>query len=141
VISDNQPVSFIAEGAKSYLVDISEDKHPQFEVTFDGKYEHRDPENVDAEEYIAKKGIAAKGKKCHQYDVKSVRFIEPLHKPEDDIPEEPEEGPEYPEGEGVDIEQTPDPVDILTPMEGEGAKLPDIDDIPDIGDIEEPTLF
>ena len=137
VLSDNTPVSFIAEGAKSYLVELSEDKHPQFEVTFGGKYEHRDPENIDAEEYIAKKGIAAKGKKCHQYDVKKVRFIEPLHKPEDDMPEE-EEAPEY--SEIAETEETP--IDIMTPMmEGEGAKLPDIDDIPDVEDFEEPTLF
>ena len=63
VLSDNTPLSFIAPGTKSYLVALSEDKHPQFQVIFGGKYEHRDPENIDAEEYIAKKGYAAKGKK------------------------------------------------------------------------------
>ncbi|MCQ2119724.1 MAG: DNA gyrase/topoisomerase IV subunit A [Bacteroidales bacterium] len=137
ILSDNTPVSFIAEGAKSYLVELSDDRHPQFEVTFGGKYEHRDPENIDAEEYIGKKGITAKGKKCHQYDVKKVRFIEPLHKPEDDMTEE-EETPEY--SEIAESEETP--IDIITPMmEGEGAKLPDIDDIPDVEDFEEPTLF
>ncbi|MGN0190650.1 MAG: hypothetical protein ACI39U_03255, partial [Candidatus Cryptobacteroides sp.] len=39
---------------------------------------------VDAEEFIAKKGINAKGKKVSALDVKSVRFIEPLVKPEDE---------------------------------------------------------
>ncbi len=74
VLSDNTPVSFIAEGRSSYLVDISEDKHPQVKVTFTGKYAHREPELIDAEEYIAKKGIAAKGKKCHALDLKKVEF-------------------------------------------------------------------
>ena len=53
-------------------------------VTFTGRQENREPEKFDAEEFIAKKGIAAKGNRCHRYDVKSVEFIEPLHKPEDD---------------------------------------------------------
>ena len=133
VLSDNTPTSFIAPGAKSYLVDITDDRHPQFQVIFGKKYEHRDPENVDAEEYIAKKGYTAKGKKCHQYDLKDVRFIEPLQKPEDE--ETPDAGPA--EAGGTEPEEGP--IDIIEPIEG--AKLPDIDDIPDIGEIEEPTLF
>ncbi|MCQ2162722.1 MAG: DNA gyrase/topoisomerase IV subunit A [Bacteroidales bacterium] len=138
-LSDNTPVSFIAEGTKSYLVALSDDKHPQFQVTFGGKYAHRDPENIDAEEYIGKKGIAAKGKKCHQYDLKGVQFIEPLHKPEDDIEEEPQVEPEY---SGSEADMAPiDAEEILAPMEGEGVKPLDISDIPDIGDFEEPTLF
>ena len=69
-------------------MELSADRHPQVEVTFGGKNAHRQPEAIDAEEFIAKKGIAAKGKKVSQYEVESVRFIEPLHKPEDDISEE-----------------------------------------------------
>lgn len=144
ILSDNTPLSFIAPGAKSYLVDISEDKHPQFQVIFGGKYEHRDPENVDAEEYIAKKGYSAKGKKCHQYDLKEVKFIEPLHKPEDDTEDEPLDIIE-------DVEQTDEPQGVTSTeatgvvndggQTGSAAALLGSGDIPDIGDIDEPTLF
>lgn len=144
VLSDNTPLSFIAPGAKSYLVDISEDKHPQFQVIFGGKYEHRDPENVDAEEYIAKKGYSAKGKKCHQYDLKEVKFIEPLHKPEDDTEDEPLDIID-------DVEQTDESQDVTSTeatgvvndggQTGSAAALLGSGDIPDIGDIDEPTLF
>lgn len=144
ILSDNTPLSFIAPGAKSYLVDISEDKHPQFQVIFGGKYEHRDPENVDAEEYIAKKGYSAKGKKCHQYDLKEVKFIEPLHKPEDDIEDEPLDIID-------DVEQTDESQDVTSTeatgvvndggQTGSAAALLGSGDIPDIGDIDEPTLF
>ena len=90
-VSDNTPVSFISDAKGSYLVAISDDRHPQVEVTFGGRHEHREAENLDAEEFIAKKGLQAKGKKTSQYDVKGVSFIEPLYKPEDDfIPEESE---------------------------------------------------
>ncbi len=83
-VSDNTSVCFISDSKGSYLVDISDDKHPQVEVTFGGRHEHREAEKLDAEEFIAKKGLQAKGKKTSQYDVKEVKFIEPLHKPEDD---------------------------------------------------------
>ena len=145
ILSDNTPLSFIAPGSKSYLVALSEDKHPQFQVIFGGKYEHRDPENVDAEEYIAKKGYSAKGKKCHQYDLKEVRFIEPLHKPEDDIDDEPldiiepmDQDSDTPEVQDIpDVKETTGGDDSQT----SAATLLGSGDIPDITDIDEPTLF
>ena len=146
VLSDNTPQSFIAPGAKSYLVDITDDRHPQFQVIFGKKYEHRDPENVDAEEYIAKKGYTAKGKKCHQYDLKKVRFIEPLDKPDDDAAEyglSPEAAPtdEAVPEEPIDIMQE-NPDVILNEVKDLSAnKLPDIDNLPEEGDFFEPTLF
>lgn len=84
-VSDNTSVSFISEAKGSYLVEVSDDKHPQFEITFGGKHAHREAEVVDAEEFIGKKGVQAKGKKVSTMDVKSVKFVEPLHKPEDDV--------------------------------------------------------
>ena len=84
-VSDNTSVNFISEAKGSYLVALCDDKHPQFEITFGGKHEHREAERVDAEEFIGKKGIQAKGKKCSAMDVKAVAFVEPLHKPEDDV--------------------------------------------------------
>ena len=141
VLSDNTPLSFIAPGTKSYLVALSEDKHPQFQVIFGGKYEHRDPENIDAEEYIAKKGYAAKGKKCHQYDLKEVKFIEPLHKPEDDIEDEPldiidDVESDEPQGDSNEVSSA-----TTDGGQTSAADLLDSGDIPDVGDIDEPTLF
>lgn len=145
VLSDNTPLSFIAPGTKSYLVALSEDKHPQFQVIFGGKYEHRDPENIDAEEYIAKKGYAAKGKKCHQYDLKEVKFIEPLHKPEDDIEDEPLDiiEPMDQDSDTPEVQDIPDAKETTGGDDDQtsAADLLDSGDIPDVGDIDEPTLF
>ena len=105
-VSDNTSVSFISDSKGSYLVDISDDKHPQVEVSFGGRHEHREAEKLDAEEFIAKKGLQAKGKKTSQYDVKEVKFIEPLHKPEDDeIIEESEAENQAGEIDNSDIEE------------------------------------
>ena len=145
ILSDNTPLSFIAPGSKSYLVALSEDKHPQFQVIFGGKYEHRDPENVDAEEYIAKKGYSAKGKKCHQYDLKEVRFIEPLHKPEDDIDDEPLDiiEPMDQDSDTTEVQDIPDVKETTAGDDSQtsAATLLGSGDIPDITDIDEPTLF
>ena len=120
-VSDNTPLSFISDHQKSYLVELSSDRHPQYEVVW--KLEDKPAEAVDAEEWIAKKGITAKGKKCSaKPDVKTVRFIEPLVK-EGDEPEQEE------------ISE-PEELDVNTAR-------PELEtDIPD-GEpqFEEPTLF
>ena len=112
-VSDNTAVSFISDSKGSYLVALSDDKHPQFEITFGGKHEHREAERVDAEEFIGKKGIQAKGKKCSAMDVKAVAFIEPLHKPEDDV-EVQESEAENQAGE-IDNTDVEDIIDIDLP--------------------------
>ena len=116
-VSDNTPQSFISDDPKSKLLELSDDRHPRFEVSW--KTDDRQPEAVDAEEWIAKKGVAAKGKKCtSRPDAKGVRFIEPLTKEEDE-----EELPtEVPDGDYSGPEDA-----------GYGTD----DDVPE----EEPTLF
>ena len=138
-------------------------------MIFGKKYEHRDPENIDAEEFIAKKGFTAKGKKCHQYDLKKVRFIEPLDKPDpvepeivsdaDEAGQPSEPGQVLPRSAaaeyGLSSETAPanegtEPLDIMpeTPnvilseaKDLDSKDIPDIDDLPAEGDFFEPTLF
>ena len=112
-VSDNTSVCFISDAKGSYLVELSNDRHTQFEITFGVKNVNRDSESVDAEEFIAKKGLQAKGKKVSALDVKSVTFVEPLHKPEDDIIEETSEA-ENQAGE-IDNTDVEDPIDIDFP--------------------------
>ena len=112
-VSDNTSVSFISEAKGSYLVEVSDDKHPQFEITFGGKHAHREAEVVDAEEFIGKKGVQAKGKKVSAMDVKSVKFVEPLHKPEDDVvPQESEAVNQAGEIDNTGVEDEPIDLDI-----------------------------
>ena len=141
--SDNSPASFIADNRGAYLADFSADKHPQFMVTFTGRQEHREPEKFDAEEFIAKKGITAKGNRCHRYDILKVEFIEPLHKPEDDEEEgaKPGEiislGPEdIPDDETFSPESMYQPTGAGEETQGDLGE-PD----PDSDDADEPNLF
>lgn len=141
-VNDNAPASFIPEGKGTYLADFSADKHPQFMVTFTGRQEHREPEKFDAEEFIAKKGITAKGNRCHRYDVLKVEFIEPLEKPEEDEDEgvKPGEvitlGPEdIPDGESFN------PESMYRPAEEGEEPLGDIGEPDPDNEEDEPNLF
>lgn len=141
--SDNSPASFISDNKGAYLADFSADKHPQFMVTFTGRQEHREPEKFDAEEFIAKKGIMAKGNRCHRYDILKVEFIEPLHKPEDDEEEGAKPGEIISLGpEDIPDDETFSPESMYQPT-GEGEETqgdlgePD----PDSDDADEPNLF
>lgn len=126
IVSDNTPLSFISDNPKSHLVELSDDPHPQYEISW--KLEDKQPEDVDAEEWIGKKGYAAKGKKCAaKGEVKSVRFIEPLVKEED---KRPEEGAEEPA-----------PIELEMP-DGSDLGTDALTDLPDDDmTFEEPTLF
>ena len=95
VESNNTPVLFISDTKGSKMVDITADAYPQMVLCFGGKYQHRESEVVDVSEFIAKKGLSAKGKKCSPYDLKTVEFGEPLVKeepaPDSDEPGAPQE--------------------------------------------------
>ena len=75
-----KPQSFISNGGKSYLVEVNDDDYPCLQVTFGGKHAERQPEQIDAEEFIGVNSSKAKGKRVSNYQVKSVKFIEPLEK-------------------------------------------------------------
>ena len=126
-VSDNTPVSFISDSPKSYLVDISDDAYPRYEISW--RLEDKQPETVDAADWIAKKGLGAKGKKCAaKGDVRSVRFVEPLRKPEEEEPGNEADAPYGPE-DYAEQESLQDGAD--SPESAEDAEE----------HIEEPTLF
>ncbi len=137
--SNNSPISFISEAKGSKLVDISSDLHPQVKLVFGGRQEGRESETIDAESFIAKKGLTAKGKKCSSYDLASVEFSEPLHYPEDDAKEEAKSE------EPIEIELDDDYSPSDEPALEDGGQASELlkggDDAPIDMDDWEPTLF
>ena len=129
-VSDNTPVSFISDSPKSYLVDISDDAYPRYEISW--RLEDKQPETVDAADWIAKKGLGAKGKKCAaKGDVRSVRFVEPLQKPEEEPEDRTENEADAPYGPENYAEQESLQDGTDSPESAEDAEE----------HIEEPTLF
>jgi topoisomerase-4 subunit A len=78
--------SFISEDPGSKLIALSEDKFPQVKIKFGGKHKDREPELVDAEEFISVKSYKARGKRLTSLDVNTIAFDTPLDKQvEEDI--------------------------------------------------------
>ena len=75
---------FIGETEGSYLVALSGEKRPRFEVVFGGRYESRLAEVIVADEFIAEKSYKARGKRVTTYEVKQINEIEPLDSGEEE---------------------------------------------------------
>lgn len=73
-----KPTSFISEHPKSYLVLVSDEDHPRIETTYGGNDKTRPKEETDVAEFIAEKGLKAKGKRLTTYQVAKITELEPL---------------------------------------------------------------
>ena len=62
----------ISETEGSYLVALSYDEFPLVKIVFAGKHESREPEFIDAEEFIAVKGIGARGKRLTTFETSEI---------------------------------------------------------------------
>ena len=123
--NDNVATLFISEAPGSTFVELSEDLHPQALIIFGGKHAKREDEAIDVEEFIGKKGFRAKGKRATAFEVESVKFIEPLQKEEDNLPDS-----------DTDAENSEEPsVEAGTVQKGEGFAPGST------VEFDEPTLF
>ena len=77
-------------------------KGATLEVTFGGNHAQRPQEMVDVDEFIAVKSHRAKGKRISNYDIASLRFIEPEYV-EEDIDEDMPMDEEFTDEDMVDI--------------------------------------
>ena len=74
--------SFLGDNPKNRLVLLTDTPYPRLQLTFGGNDAHREPVEVDAEEFIAVKGFKAKGKRLTTLNVEKVTELEPLRFPE-----------------------------------------------------------
>jgi len=84
----SKPQGLIGENQKSKLIELNSDRFPQIQLVFGGKHSSRDDEFIDVDEFIAVKGVKARGKRLTTFETKKIIFAEPLEKEE---PEEAEE--------------------------------------------------
>jgi topoisomerase IV subunit A len=75
-ISDNSPQPIISESEGSFLHTITADNHPKAELIFSEKHKKKEPETIDIDSYISKKGYKAKGKRLSLYELKEINIIE-----------------------------------------------------------------
>lgn len=80
VEEDIKELNILSETQGSYLVQLSCDEYPQVKIKFGGKNENREDELIDADEFIAIKGIKARGKRLTTFEIKEVAFDQTLQK-------------------------------------------------------------
>jgi len=78
----NKQQSFLGDNLDSKLVLLTDTYYPRIEVVFGGNDSFRETQIIDVEEFIAVKGLKAKGKRITTFEVASIQEIEPERFPE-----------------------------------------------------------
>ncbi len=87
------------------LVEVTSDMRPRLEVTYKGANASRPADVVDVGQYIGVKSNKAKGKRITTYDVRGLKFLEPVLE-EPVVPVSPVEAPVLAEPIELTIERT-----------------------------------
>lgn len=84
----NKKVNFVSDNPKSEMLLLTDTVYPRVRLTFGGADAHREPLDIEVEEFIGVKGLKAKGKRLHTWNIEKVEEIEPLRFPQQEEPEE-----------------------------------------------------
>jgi topoisomerase-4 subunit A len=120
--------NFLGENPASKLVLLSDQVYPLVRVTYGGKDDFRNAEDIDAEQFIAVKGFKAKGKRVSTYEIERIEELEPVRFPEEPAEAEEEETPsEQPPVEEIAAPAEPsEPAENLNPdASGQLSLFPD----------------
>ena len=61
---------------------ITDTFYPRLKLVFGGQDSHREPIEIDADEFIGVKGMKAKGKRLHTWNIQDIEELEPIRFPE-----------------------------------------------------------
>ncbi|MBR3456301.1 MAG: DNA gyrase/topoisomerase IV subunit A [Bacteroidaceae bacterium] len=104
----NKRTSFIGENPDSKLILLTDTPYPRLELTFKEPDTFRGPLELDAEQFIAVKGLKAKGKRLTQYALDNVKELEPTRTPEEEETDGDNEIYDEDEGESTDTNNNGD---------------------------------
>ena len=76
----DKKIDFVGLEDGSSIVSISFDWLPRLEIVFnnEGVKNPRENEEINVAEFIEAKGVKAKGKRLHTYEIKEVKWLEPI---------------------------------------------------------------
>lgn len=83
--------SYLGENKNNSLVFLTSEAYPRVQVVFGGHDAFRDALIIDASEFVGVKSFKAKGKRLTTFVVDSIVELEPVIKPEETEPCEPED--------------------------------------------------
>ena len=113
-------LNYLGENPASRFVLLTDTPFPRLRVTYGGADAFRDPIEVDAESFIGVKSFKAKGKRLTTCAVEKVEELEPLRRPAEEAPQEPDaEGQEFPEETDAAPAAEENPNDIIDEITGQ----------------------
>ena len=123
--------SIIGENPNSQLVLLSDHPYPHILVTFGGADAHREPMDIEIEEFVMVKSFKAKGKRITTWKVASIKELEPTRQPEPEVVDEENNGDEVEEDETPEGTEVQDNADTSEKVEAqdETETQVEIDDI------------
>ena len=87
----NKKVNFVSDNPKSVLLLLTDTVYPRIQLTFGGVDAHREPMIIDVDSFIGVKGLKAKGKRLHTWNIEKIEELEPTRFPEPENTEESED--------------------------------------------------
>lgn len=78
IAPSSRPQTIADASAGLVIKHLSDEDHPRFRVTFAGPDAWHTPEEIIADDFIAEKGITAKGKRLTTYQVRRIDELTPL---------------------------------------------------------------
>ncbi len=134
----DKPQNFLGDNPDSKMMLISGKTYPRVEVVFGGADEHRDPLEIDAEEFIGVKGFKARGKRLTTFEVETINELEPIRsKPEKETEDKNEEMTENGNGNDNENEVNNDVLEESPKSENEDSEDKLIKEENDTGDSKE----
>ena len=83
--------NYLGDNPNSQLLLLTDQAYPRIKVTFGGLDAHREPMEIDVEDFILVKSFKAKGKRITTCNIASVEELEPTKFPEPQVTEDSNE--------------------------------------------------
>ena len=80
--------NYLGENPESRLVLLTDQTYPRIRVSFSEGDAHREPMDIEVEEFISVKSFKAKGKRLTTWHIGEIEELEPTRKPEEEAQDE-----------------------------------------------------
>ena len=120
-----KPQNFVGENANSRLVILTDVPFPRIKVIYGGHDAARSPEEIDAEQFIGKKGFKAKGKRISTWQIGTIEELEPVRFPEPEVQDDEDEVEEEPEN--LDPDAGKSQQQVIDELNGQLSLFPEDD--------------
>lgn len=105
--------NYLGENVNSKSILLSDQVYPRIQITFGGNDAHRQPMEIDVEEFIGVKGFKAHGKRLTTWETEKIEELEPTRFPEPEPePEDDENAESLEDSEAQEVEKNAEKLEM-----------------------------